>query len=120
MAQKKYRDKRDKGDDAEQYEFPMPEFDEKAFMRREMDSAKTTLWTALIAIVTGLLAWIIDVYTGPWYYGGIIVVAVGALLPRLFAAIGYDEEQTKPKAMIGNWFLLVFTSLAVWVIALNL
>lgn len=125
---KKSSGKRDKADRAadkdakgsdDEYEFHLPEFDEKAFMRRELESARSTFWTFGIAIPVGLLAWAVGAYGGDWRLGWLPVIAGFAVLAPLLRKVGFSEESTSPKQMFGNWFLLFFTALVIWVIGVN-
>lgn len=105
------------GDD---YEFKLPPFDEKAFIRREIQSAKASFWTVGLGIVAGIVStvvWLIP--NTAWWYGWFpIVVAVGALRPLLLR-LNFSEEIVAPKALIGSYFMLFFTGLSIWVLAVN-
>lgn len=108
-----------KDDEGEAYDFQMPAFDEKAFMRRELESARITFWTVGVALVVGFLAFALGRYGGDWRLGLVPIALALATLGPALKRLGYSEEQTGPKMMFGNWFLLFFTALAVWIIALN-
>lgn len=118
MAKEKPERKSDKAGD-EPYEFPMPKFDEKAFMRREVESARMTFITVGLGLAAGVLARLAHLGTGNFLVGWIPILALLASLTPLFRKLGYSEDNTKPRAMFGNWSLLFFTGLAVWVLLYN-
>lgn len=101
------------------YEFPMPKFDEKAFMRREVEAARMTFLAAGIGLGAGLLARLVDVVAPDWKFGWLPILAAVLALQPLFRRLGYSEENTKPRVMFGNWTLVFFTGLAVWVLLHN-
>lgn len=119
MAKDARKSKDEKGEKGGDYEFPMPKFDEKAFMRREVESARITFLTVFIGLGAGVLARLADAYGGNWRLGWLPLLLLLAGLQPLLQRMGYSEENTKPKAMFGNWFLLFFTGLAVWVLLHN-
>lgn len=105
--------------DAEPYEFPMPKFDEKAFMRREVESARMSFIAVGLGVLAGVLARLADYATGNFLTGWIPILALLVGLTPLFRRLGYSEENTTPKSMFGNWSLLFFTGLALWVVLYN-
>ncbi len=119
MAKAK-REPKPKSSADEGYEFKMPEFDEAAFIRREVASAKASFWTLGIAALAGILAYLVYLPGIDWRLGWIpIFAALGGLRPIL-ERLGFDEEITKPKALIGSYFMLFFTALGLWILGVNL
>ncbi len=110
----------------DEYTLPVPDFDERAFLKKEIDGARTTFVTVFLGIAVGLLArgsdWVGITYMGAsGYMLGWIVIAIGmAGLAPLLRLVGFSEELTEPRQMAGNWFLLFFTSLAIWVFSHNI
>ncbi|MHB8604727.1 MAG: hypothetical protein ACYDCK_05680 [Thermoplasmatota archaeon] len=107
------------------YEFALPHFDEKAFMRREVEGARVTFYVVGIALAAGILARVLEIAGaklapgGGWLIGWLpILIGLGALAPAL-RRIGFSAETTAPKAMFGNWFLMFFTALALWILVHN-
>lgn len=115
---KKSKDK--KAEPEEEYEFQLPEFDERAFMRREVASARTSFWTLGVGVIAGILSLGVSHLGLTWTLGWVpIIAAMGALRP-LLQSVGFDEEVTTHKALIGNYFMLFFTALAIWILGVNL
>lgn len=102
-----------------EYAFPMPDFDEKAFMRREVEGAKISFWAGGAGLVAGLLAWLVGRFGGDWRLGWLPVLVFMALLGPALKKLHFSDDQTTPKAMFGNWFLLFFTALSVWIVLVN-
>lgn len=100
--------------------FPMPDFDEKAFMRREVESAKISFWTAGAGLVAGVAAWLVGWLSPDWRVGWLPIVLSMAVLGPALKKMKFSDDQTAPKAMIGNWFLLFFTALSVWIVLVNM
>ncbi len=105
-------EKEAEGDDG----FPMPEFDEKAFMRREMESARTTFWTIGLAVPLGVLAWAVSHFGGSWLYGILPAIAGMIALKPLFQKIGFSDDATAWKGLLGNFSLLFFTVLSIMIL----
>ncbi len=110
----------------EEYKLPAIEFDERAFLRKEIEGARATFVVVGVGIAVGILARVAD-YLGLAYVGDrgyllgwlVILASLPALAPFL-RSVGYSDEATAPKAMAGNWFLLFFTDLALWVLLHNI
>lgn len=103
----------------EEYEFELPPFDEPAFMRREVNSARASFYTLGIGFAAGLLALALLATGLNWALGWIpILVGMAALGPILRAA-GFDEQVTAAKSLIGSYFMLFFTSLGIWIFGAN-
>lgn len=103
-----------------EYEFKLPDFDEQAFIRREIAGAKASFWALGIGALAGVLS--VGLYaTGlDWKLGWLpILLAVGGLGYAL-QRLGFSEEITKPKALIGSYFMVFFTALAVWIGGVNI
>jgi hypothetical protein len=117
MAKSKREEKEE--EKGSEYEFQLPNFDEKAFVRREVQSAKASFWTVGLGFVGGILATVIWLFAPAWWYGLIpIVLALVALRP-LLQRLGFASDLLAPKVMIGSYFMMFFTGLSVWVIAVN-
>lgn len=104
--------------DAE-YEFKLPPFDEKAFIRREVESARASFYAVGIGALGGIVATALQVAGLDWKYGWIPLLASLALLQPLLKARGYGEDATKPKALLGSFFMIFFTGLSVWILGVN-
>lgn len=102
------------------YEFKLPKFDEQAFIRREVLSARASFYTLGLGFVAGLAAVAILASPLPWSWGWIaIFVSMFGLRP-LLTAMKFPEEVTKWKALIGPFIMMFFTALAVWILGANL
>ncbi|MFA5861863.1 MAG: hypothetical protein WDA16_09230 [Candidatus Thermoplasmatota archaeon] len=103
------------------YEFKLPAFDEKAFVRREVLSARASFITVGLGLVAGILATVVQRIAGQplWYYGWVPLIASLLVLRPLLQRMDFPEDVTAPKAIFGSLFMLFFTGLAIWVIGVN-
>lgn len=102
------------------YQFQLPPFDEKAFIRREVESARASFWAIGIGLLAGVAATGLQAAGLDWKYGWLPLFASVFLLQPVLKARGYGEDVTKPKALLGNGFMIFFTGLTAWVIGVNL
>lgn len=103
------------------YEFQLPDFDEDAFVRREVLGARAAFIALGLGVVGGVLAAVLwRILDGQrWGLGWIpILLAVLALRPVL-TTLRYPADTTTPKALFGSFFMVFFTGLAVWILAIN-
>lgn len=113
MAKGKREEKAAAGDD---YEFKMPDFDEKAFIRREVASAKASFYTVGLGMAAGVLAVVLNVAVpGSWQLGWIPIFGSMAALRPLLLRFGFADEIVAWKALAGSFFMLFFTGLSVWI-----
>ncbi len=117
------RDKKDEPEAGEDYEFIPPDFDEDAFIHKEMVSFRTTTILFVWGIVAALLSWGILAYMDgaktAWYIGLLICAAFGYALKFLFPMLGADIAHFGRKEWTGTGFLFFFTWLALFMILIN-
>ena len=125
MAQESGRDKKEKSDggkDAD-YEFIPPDFDEDAFIHREMVSFRTTLILFVWGIIAAAVSWAAFAAMGGartgWLVGLLIVAAFGYALRFLFPKLGADVAHFKKRDWLGTAFLFFFTWLSFFIVAVN-
>ena len=129
MAQEKGRDSKDgkesstprKGE--ENYEFIPPDFDEDAFIHRELVSFRTTLILFLWAIVAAAVSWAAFAGMGGakvgWLVGLLIATVFFFGLRRLFGLLKVDIKHFGKKEWLGTAALFFFTWLSFFIIAIN-
>lgn len=113
------KSKRDEKSSEGEYEFRLPEFDEKAFVRREVEGAKASFWVLGLGTLAGALSAGLFLLPVPWWTGWLPLLAAMLGLRPMLERIGFSEELTKPRALVGNYFMLFFTGLAIWILAIN-
>jgi hypothetical protein len=107
------------------YEFKLPNFDEKAFIRREVLSARASFITVGLGILAGIVAAILQFAVdrdagGPHWWLGLAPLLLSLLLLRpLLRTMGFPDDVTAPRALFGSLFMLFFTGIAIWVIGVN-
>ena len=116
---KSKRDEQAAEKDAE-YEFKLPPFDEKAFIRREVQSAKASFYAVGMGLLGGLVATGLQAAGLDWKFGWLALLAPVVLLQPVLKARGFPEDVTKPKAIFGSLFMIFFTGLAIWILGVNL
>ncbi|MEA3137465.1 MAG: hypothetical protein QOC71_1746, partial [Thermoplasmata archaeon] len=129
MAQEKGRDSKDgkepstprKGD--ENYEFIPPDFDEDAFIHKELVSFRTTLILFLWAIVAAAVAWAAFAAMGGAKAGWLVGLGIAAVfflgLKRIFTMLKVDIKHFGRREWLGTAALFFFTWLSFFIIAIN-
>lgn len=100
------------------YEFRLPDFDEKAFIRREVQSAKASFYILGVGVLAGILAVVLS-FVGPWQLGWLAIFGAMVGLRPLLQRFGFGEDVTAWKALFGSFFMLFFTALVVWIVGVN-
>lgn len=103
----------------EDYKFELPPFDERAFIRREVESAKASFYALGLGALGGVLATAIQAAGVEWKVGWFMLILPLVALQPILRARGFSEDVTKPKALIGSWFMIFFTGLSVWILGIN-
>ncbi|MGQ0536659.1 MAG: hypothetical protein ACT4PT_11370 [Methanobacteriota archaeon] len=119
---KKAREKQERRTETtseKEWDFNVPEFDERAFIEREIGAAKITYIVVLLGAGVGVLARLLAEFADAWKTGFLALLAGIALLPVILRAAGAPEAVKDKKGLAGNLFLLLFTWLAFWVLASN-
>ena len=113
--------KKRKGEKEETYEWVPPEFDEKAFLEKDIVVTKSMMITAVLAVVFGALAFLVGSAAGnlvgfvAYIIGAVIVVRALPLLP----VFKIKKEDIDKKALAGNVALYVLLALGVWILLMN-
>lgn len=117
MAKSKREEKdEEKGD----YEFKLPDFDEKAFIRREKEGARASFITVGIGFAAGVVSTLLLLTSLDWKVGWLPILAAMAGMRPLLQRMGFSEEAVSWKALAGSFFMLFFTALSVWIVGANL
>ncbi|MBI0583333.1 MAG: hypothetical protein ISF22_03795 [Methanomassiliicoccus sp.] len=113
MARKKRKDEKE-----EEYEWVPPEFDEKAFLQKDMTGTKAMMFTALVAVLFGALAAVVGNAFGVII--GLIVYIIGVgVLNYAFRYMKIRTEDIDKKTQIGNIALYMLLALGIWILLLN-
>lgn len=114
---------RDKPRDAEDYEFIPPDFDEDAFIHREIVSFRTTLILFVWGIVAAAVSWAafaaLHGAAVGWLLGLAICAVCGYSLRWLYPKLGADIAHFGKRDWLGTAFLFFFTWLAFFILAIN-
>lgn len=109
--------KRRKEEQEEKYEFVPPDFDEKTFLEKDMTGTKALFASSLMGLILGIVAFAVTGYSP---YLGIIAIFGGALTLRfVYPLFRIEFASIEKKTLIGNYVLLVFLALGIWIILLN-
>ncbi|MEK6984916.1 MAG: hypothetical protein AABX89_00845 [Candidatus Thermoplasmatota archaeon] len=103
------------------YQFTAPDFDETAFIHKEMVSFRTTVILFIWGIVAAAASWaayLASPATG-WLAGLAICAAFGLSLKLLFPRLGADIAHFKRREWMGVGFLFFFTWLSFFMVAIN-
>ena len=111
MAKKKRKE-----EEVEQkYEWKPPDFDEKGFLEKDIRGTKALFISSLLGLVLGVVAYLTTGFTP---YLGIVIIFGGALLLR-FIYPYFKLSSIETRTLAGNYVLLIFLALGVWIILLN-
>ncbi|MFA5944900.1 MAG: hypothetical protein WC876_10595, partial [Candidatus Thermoplasmatota archaeon] len=119
MAQEKGKDSKD-GKDSD-YEFIPPDFDEDAFIHREMVSFRTTLLLFLWGIVAAAVSWGAFAAMGGVKTGWLVGLGIAAVfflgLKSVFTMLKVDIKHFGRREWLGTGALYFFTWLSFFIIA---
>ncbi|MDW5562153.1 MAG: hypothetical protein SA339_02920 [Methanomassiliicoccus sp.] len=114
MARKKRKDE----ETEEKYEWVPPEFDEKAFLKKDMVGTKALLYTTLVAFLFGGLSAAVGNYVSS-IVGFIVYLAGVIFLNYSFKYARIKTEDVDKKTTIGNIALYMLLALGVWIFLIN-
>jgi hypothetical protein len=102
----------------EPFEFKAPDFDEVAFMKREVEGAKAAMITIAYAFAVALGSWALTL-AGVASIGGLLGLAAVYGLRYLYPIAGVDLSRFDWKLWAGNGAIHLFAWFAFWVLLLN-
>ncbi len=113
MARKKRKDEVEEP----KYEFVPPDFDEKAFLEKDIKGTKSLIVATFLGILAGVLAFAL---TGISIYLGIIVIIACAIgLKYLIPFLKIEPSGVDKKTLLGNILIIFLLSLGIWIVMLN-
>jgi hypothetical protein len=113
MARKKRKDEVEEP----KYEFVPPDFDEKAFLEKDIKGTKSLIVATFLGILAGVLAFAL---TGiSIILGAVVIIACAAGLRYLIPLFGIDKEGVDKKTLLGNILIIFLLSLGIWIVMLN-
>lgn len=113
MARKKRKDEKE-----EEYEWVPPEFDEKAFLLKDIVGTKALMFTAAMAIVFGIVSFAVGVAINN-YVGFLAYVAGAIALNYSYTLLKINRADIDKKTTIGNVALYFLLALGIWIILMN-
>jgi uncharacterized membrane-anchored protein len=113
MARKRRKDEKE-----EEYEWVPPEFDETAFLKKDIVGTKALMYTSIIAIVFGIAAALVGAASS-YYIGFVVYIVGGVLLNYFYKFLGIKVEDIDRKGLIGNIALYFLLALGVWILLMN-
>lgn len=113
MAKKKRKEEKE-----EEYQWVPPEFDEKAFLLKDIVGTKALMLTALIAVGFGVGSALVNSVGGVLI--AFLVYIIGAVvLNYILKYLNVSMSDIDKKTMIGNLALYLLLALGVWILILN-
>jgi hypothetical protein len=113
MARKKRKDEVEEP----KYEFVPPDFDEKAFLEKDIRGTKTLILATFLGILAGVLAFALTNIS--ILLGGIVIIASAVGLKFLIPILRIETEGVEKKTLIGNILIILLLSLGIWIVMLN-
>ncbi len=113
MARKKRKDEVEEP----KYEFVPPDFDEKAFLEKDIKGTKSLIVATFLGILAGVLAFAL---TGISIYLGLVVIIACAIgLKYLITLLKIEPSGVDKKTLLGNILIIFLLSLGIWIVMLN-
>jgi hypothetical protein len=113
MARKKRKDEVEEP----KYEFVPPDFDEKAFLEKDIRGTKSLILATFLGILAGVLAFAFTNISV--LLGGIIIIACAIGLKYLIPLLKIEKGEVDKKTLIGNIAIILLLSLGIWIVMLN-
>jgi 4-hydroxybenzoate polyprenyltransferase len=114
VARKKRKDE----EKEEEYVWVPPEFDEKAFLTKDIGGTKALMFAALMAFLFGLLASVIGNAAGA-IVGFVVYIAGVFIMFYSFRFLKIRTEDIDKKTLIGNIALYMLLGLGIWILFIN-
>ncbi len=102
----------------EEFQFKVPEFDQAAFMRKEIEGAKAAVITVGYALLISLGSYYLAL-RGVGYLAALLGFAALYGLKYLYPIVKLDTVKFDKKIWAGNGAIFLFAWLAFWVLLLN-
>jgi len=112
------RKKRKVEEKEEEYEWVPPEFDEKAFLEKDIKGTRALIITVISCVIFTIIGYFVG--TAVHWALGFVVVLVGIFLLRyIYPLSGVNREALDTKTMIGNYALFFLLFLGLWILFMN-
>jgi len=106
----------------EEYEFEMPEFDEKKFIEKEKIKAKTYFIAFAFGIAMGIIsrfAWVSISPSLRWILTFLLAICSLGFLAKIFQIFGIEISKFGKKEWLSSISFYMFTWLAIFILAIN-
>lgn len=103
----------------ETYEFVPSEFDEVAYIKKDILGTKVTLIFSLVSIIAGFAAGALSTLTGNSIWGYVVCGVVLAGIAQFLKILGFDTTQVKASSMLGNYIVSIFLMICIWTVMIN-
>ncbi len=110
MAKKRRRE--------EEAVFQPPEFDEVHYMRREVEAAKGSIITLLLAVAVAVVSFLLT-QAGLAALGILLIVLLPFTLKPIYSALGLNLELFDRRVWAAMIFILIAASISIWIVFLN-
>ncbi|MDI6917868.1 MAG: hypothetical protein QMC80_08755 [Thermoplasmatales archaeon] len=104
----------------EEYEFKLPEFDEKEFMEKEMEDAKFSFIVLGYSVLIGVMSFLLLTLRLSFEVALAVGILAGFGLKFVSLPFGMDISKLDKKRLIGNAAMYILTWLAVLMLLCNI
>jgi hypothetical protein len=112
------RKKRKVEEKEEEYEWVPPEFDEKAFLKKDIKGTRALIVTVAVCVIFAIIGYFVSTSVH-WALGFVILFAGIILLRYIYPFTGVERESLETKTMIGNFALFFLLFLGLWILFMN-
>jgi hypothetical protein len=110
--------KKRKVEKKEEFEWIPPEFDEKTFLKKDIEATRALIVTVIMCVVFAVIGYLVGVAVH--FALGFVVVFVGIYLLRFVLPLArVNMDNIEKKSMLGNYLLFFFLFLGLWVLFMN-
>ena len=113
MARKKRKEEKEP-----EYEWVPPEFDEKAFLKKDIVGTKALMYTTIVAVAFGAVSAALGNTVGS-LFGFVSYIAGVIFLNYTFKYARIRTEDMDKKTVIGNVALYLLLALGIWILFIN-
>ena len=102
----------------EEYEWVPPEFDEKAFLLKDIKGTRALIVTVITCVAFAIVGYFVGIAVH-WALGFAVLIAGIFLLRFIYPLAGVGKESLETKSMLGNYALFFLLFLGLWILFMN-
>lgn len=115
MAKRKKKD-----EEEEEFDFDYPDFDQKSYMKGEVEKGKSVALSVALAPIFSFVSLQVYLFAGKSFMAGLLVAILGiGVIGNIMGIIGIDTSEFGKKEWALDVGMFMFTWLAIWIVLMN-